>query len=115
MLSWYVAIQDDYSILDTAESGNQDLFFKLYRDLETPNLSSSGKPNVYVKISYVFPSTVRVNGLGVFSDALFGQCKWTDSQVLRERNIVLGNDRAAAQKFFLKWRTTVAEVAISAF
>ena len=97
-----MAIQDDHSILDTAESGNWDLFFKLYRDLEIPDLSLSGKLNVYIKTFYVFFSAVRVNGLGALSDVLFGQCKWIDSQVLRERNIILDNDRAAAKEFFLK-------------
>ena len=91
------------------------MFFKLHRDLETSDLSSFGKSNVYVKIFYVFFSAVRISGLGVFFDVLLKQRKWTDSQVLRERNIVLGNDRAAAQEFFLKWRITAAEVAISAF
>src|SRR6266498_2895854 len=81
----------------------------------TSDLSPSGKPNVYIKTPYVFPSVVRINGLGALSDALLGQRKWTDPQILRERNIILGNDRAAAKGFFLKWRTTAAEVAISAF
>ncbi len=77
------------------------MFSKLYRDLETPDLSPE-KLNVYVKTFYAFPSTVRVNSLGAFSDILLRQRKWTDPQVLRERNIVLGNNRAAAQEFFLK-------------
>src|SRR6266498_5144946 len=81
----------------------------------TSDLSPSGKPNVYIKTPYVFPSVVRINGLGALSDILLGQRKWTDPQVLRERNIILGNNRAAAKKFFLKWRITTVEVAISAF
>ncbi len=115
MLLWYVAIQDDHSILDTTESGNQDLLSKLYRDLETPDLSSSGKLNIYIKTPYVFSSAIRINNLGALSDALLKQRKWTDPQVFRERNIILGNDRAAAQEFFLKQRITAAEVVISAF
>ena len=75
---------------------------KLYRDLETPDLSPSGKPNVYIKTPYAFPSTVRINDLGALSNALLGQRKWTDPQILRKRNIILGNNRAAAQEFFLK-------------
>ena len=78
------------------------MFFKLYRDLETPDLSPSEKPNIYTKTPYAFSFAVRVNGLGALSDTLLGQRKWTDPQVLRERNIILDNNRAAAQKFFLK-------------
>jgi len=74
----------------------------LYRDFETPDLSPSGKLNVYIKISYAFSSTVRINNLGALSDILFGQRKWIDPQILRKRNIVLGNDRAAVKEFFLK-------------
>ena len=81
--------------MDTVESGNWDLFSKLYRDIETPDLSSFGKLNVYIKIPYVFPSAVRINDLGALSDALLRQRKWTDPQVLRERNIILDNNRAA--------------------
>ena len=91
------------------------MFFKLYRDLETPDLFSSEKLNIYVKTPYVFLSAIRISGLDALSDALLKQRKWTDLQVLRERNIVLGNDRAAVKEFFLKWRITAVEVAISAF
>ena len=59
-----MTIQDDLSILNTAESGNQDLFSKLYQDFETPDFSPSGKLNIYIKIPYAFPSVVRINGLG---------------------------------------------------
>ena len=77
-------------------------FFKLYRDLETPDLSSSRKLNIYIKTSYVFLSAVRINNLGAFSDILLKQRKWTNSQVLRKRNIILSNNRAAAKEFFFK-------------
>ncbi len=61
-----------------------------------------------------------MNGRNIYSiqDAITDYAamrKWTDPHVLRKRNIVLGNDRAAAKEFFLKWRTTAVEVAISAF
>ena len=74
-MPWYITIQDDHSILDIAESGNWDLFSKLYRDLETPDLSSSGKLNIYVKIPYAFSFAVYISGLSALSDALLGQRK----------------------------------------
>ena len=78
------------------------MFSKLYRDFETPDLSSFGKLNIYIKTPYAFLSAVRINNLDALSDVLFEQRKWTDPQVLRKRNIVLNNNRAAAKGFFLK-------------
>ena len=75
MLPWYIAIQDDYNILDITESSNWDLFFKLYRDFETPDFSSFGKLNIYTKTPYVFPSAIRINNLNTLSDTLLGQRK----------------------------------------
>jgi len=54
------------------ESGNWNLLSKLYRNLETPDLSPSEKLNVYIKTSYVFLFAVRINGLGALSDTLLG-------------------------------------------
>ena len=110
-----MAIQDDHNTLNTTESGNQDLLSKLHRDLETPNLSPSRKLNIYIKTSYVFPFTIHINNLDAFSNTLLRQRKWTDSQILRKRNIILDNDRAAVKKFFLKQKTTTVEVAILTF
>ncbi len=65
-----MTIQDDYNILITTKSDNWDLLSKLYRDLETPDLSFSGKLNIYIKTLYAFVFTVRINGLGALSDIL---------------------------------------------
>ncbi len=97
-----MTIQDDYNTLNTIKSDNQDLLSKLYRDLETPDLSPSRKLNIYIKNPYAFPSIIYINNLDTFSDTLFKQRKQINPQILKEKNIILNNNRTTTKRFFLK-------------
>jgi hypothetical protein len=104
ILPWFVGIQADHQTLDTTESGTWDELTKAHRDLTKPLTSPSGYSNMYGAIPYRFPGTVVLTGLGPLSDALVGRRRWDDPAVLRERDIVLGPDRKAANQFILNWR-----------
>jgi hypothetical protein len=104
MLPWFVGIQPDHRTLDTIESGTWDDLAKVHRDLTKQPISPSGYPNMYGAIPYRFPGTVVLTGLGALSDALVGRRRWDDPAVLRERDIVLGSDRKAANQFIVDWR-----------
>ncbi|OJD29346.1 uncharacterized protein BKCO1_830004 [Diplodia corticola] len=64
---------------------------KAHGALEAPPLTASGHPNMYGRIPYRFPAAVRLDGLGLVSDALNGGRRWDDLNVIedvREKAIV---------------------------
>jgi hypothetical protein len=49
------------------------------------------------------------------SDALVGRRRWTDPEVLHERDVLLGSDRAAALKLISEIRCSLYQALIDAY
>jgi hypothetical protein len=72
MLPWFVRVQEDGSVLETADSGTWEELSAAHRDLAAPPCTPSGfsNNNNYGVIPYAFPAAVQLSGLGKVSDAL---------------------------------------------
>jgi hypothetical protein len=56
------------------------------------------------ELFYQFPAVVELIGLGAISDVLVGRRKWDSPTVLRDRDILLGPDQEAAERYIQAWR-----------
>jgi len=115
MLPWFVGVQDDQETLDVVEGGTWSDLSTAHRDLVSPKATPSGLANRYGAIPYRFPAAVEINGLGALSDALVCRRRWDSPLVLRDRDLLLGNDRSKAVLYVRQWRALAEKVAIDAF
>ena len=65
-------------------------------------------------IPFRFAATVEISGLVAISDVLVCRTPWDSLCVEKDRNILLGKDRAAAQRFVSEWREKAVQAAIEA-
>jgi len=52
----------------------------------------SGFSNRYSKVPYAFLTVITISSLGMLSDAIICRAKWNNSDILHERDVMLGND-----------------------
>jgi hypothetical protein len=115
MLPWFVGVQDDLESLEVIEGGSWTDLAQAHRDLTSPTATPSGLANRYGAIPYRFPAAVELTGLGALSDALVGRRRWDSPQVLAERDVMLGPDRQAAQRYVNEWRVRATRQLLEAF
>ncbi|RDL34485.1 uncharacterized protein BP5553_07613 [Venustampulla echinocandica] len=115
MLPWFVGVQDDESSLEVVEGGTWEELATAHRDFVAPKATPSGLANRYGAIPYRFPACVELAGLGAVSDALVCRRRWSSPAVVRERDVLLGKDRAAAHEFIRRWREHAIKAALEAF
>ncbi|KAF8472149.1 hypothetical protein BDZ91DRAFT_717333 [Kalaharituber pfeilii] len=101
---WFVGIQEDHSTLDIPESATWEVLSNAHRDLLALSTTPSGQNNVHGFPRGRFAGSIALRGLSALSDALVGARRWTDPDVLEERNLVLGEDDAAAWEYINKVR-----------
>jgi hypothetical protein len=109
LFPWYVAIQDDHLTLEVVEGGTWNDLSQAHRDLVPAAKTPSGHPFMYGRVPFKFPAAVELSGLGALSDALVGRRQWTSPAVIKERNIILGNDREAFDAYVDAWRKNAVQ------
>ena len=114
MLPWFVGIAPNHEALEGKEGGKWSELSEAHRDMVAPPRTPSGLANKYAIIPYRFPASVRLQGLGPVSDALVGQRKWTDPEVIQEQQIIFGNPDGA-RLHLQKWRKNAYSVASKAW
>ena len=82
---WFVGIQDDHETLDMPESRSWSSVAATHGDLSTTNGTPLGQINTHVYHPYRLPAAVIMRNISSLSDALVGQRRWDDSQVVIER------------------------------
>ena len=93
---WFVGIQADHSTLDMPESGSWEFLSACHRDLLATKGTPSGQINIHGLPPSPFPASIPVRNLCAIGDALVGQCKWNDSIVIWERDLLFGDDETIA-------------------
>ena len=96
---WFVGIQEDHSTLDIPESGSWELYSACHRDHKATRNTPSGQFNVHGLPPFRFPASVALRDISALSDALVGLRRWDDPLVMRERDVLLGEDEAASWAF----------------
>ena len=89
---WFTGINEDHKSLENPDCMNWKELSKCHRHLTGPTKESLGdKPRQGVA-GIRFPAAVPIKSLYSLPQALVGIKKWTDPDVISERNILLGPD-----------------------
>jgi hypothetical protein len=96
---WYCFIDKDHNLLGNGCALSWDELAACHRDLEAPVSGPYGQLPLLGRPTYRFPGSVILASTSALGDALIGRRKWTDPQVLQERDIVLGDDDDRAHTF----------------
>jgi hypothetical protein len=62
-----------------------------------------------------FPAEIQMPSISPLCDALIGRRRWTDPEVLEERDIVLGPDNELAMMYIQDMRLKAVEIFCSCF
>lgn len=109
VLPWFVAVRDDLSTLEIAESGKWTDLAVAHTCQTSPPRTPSGFPNMFGKLPGRFPVGVQLDGLGGISDALVCHKAWDDPLVLAERDLLLRGDVAQVRQYVDNWRRNAAQ------
>lgn len=80
-----------------------------------PKKSTSGEGFRYGRPDFTFPGTTKLRSTSFIGDAIVGARRWTDSEVILERNLLLGDDEAAALKRVQEIRERLTDGFLAAF
>jgi hypothetical protein len=112
---WYTAIQSDHETLEIPGQHTWSELAALHRDLEAPVCGVAGERISQARPPYRFPGAVMLASVSPLSDALVGRRRWTDPEVLHERNVLLGSDGVAALKLISEIRSSIYHALIDAY
>ncbi|KAI9765616.1 MAG: hypothetical protein M1840_007305 [Geoglossum simile] len=96
LFAWFCGIRADHQTLDLKESETWSEVSACHQSFTAPMKSTSGEGFRYGRPIIPFPATTRMASTSPIGDALVGSKRWTDPQVTRMVEILLGpNDEAA--------------------
>jgi hypothetical protein len=96
LFAWFCGIRPDHQTLDLEESETWSEVSACHQSFTAPMKSTSGEGFRYGRPTIPFPATTRMASTSAVGDALVGSKRWTDPQVTRMVEILLGpNDDAA--------------------
>ncbi len=115
MFPWFVKVQDDHGELESIEGGSWAQVARANRDLTAPPGTAIGNHHHHKYPNARFPASVPLYGIAALPDALLGQRRWDDPLVIHDRNILLGSDKAAFDKYIAAYQTAAAQKFREAF
>jgi hypothetical protein len=109
VLPWFMQISADHEQLEVEGCVGWSELRRCHLDLEVPRRDPSGYgPGAGVGMSR-FGGSVVLGSSSALGDALVGRRKWTDPEVKRERNVLLGADARAAAEYVWGVRSRMVE------
>lgn len=90
--TWLTGIQEDHHTLDNPDALNWDEVAACHRDLEAPSKGVGGDRPTHSVPPFRFPASSYMESSYALGDALLGRRKWTDPEVLYQRDVLLGTD-----------------------
>jgi hypothetical protein len=115
ILPWFMSIGEDHEQLEVAGCLGWSEIRRCHLDLEVPDRDPSGHGLRLGAPKERFAGSVVLGSTSALGDALVGRRKWTDPEVLRERNILLGQDAPAAARYVMEVRTRLVSQYRAAF
>jgi hypothetical protein len=100
--NWLTSIQDDHKTLEMDGQLTWDEVAACHRDMLPPTRGVAGDAVSFSCPRSRFAGSVYMTSSSALCDALIGRRRWDDPQVLRERDIVLGDDDQAASDYMQK-------------
>ncbi|KAI9765327.1 MAG: hypothetical protein M1839_005527 [Geoglossum umbratile] len=96
---WYSGILENHEDSEIHGTLSWSELAACHRDLEAPAREPSGQTPRYGLLGFRFPGSIVMEGSSALGDALVGKRKWTDPQVVKERDILLGGDDENARVY----------------
>jgi hypothetical protein len=115
ILPWYMLVDGEHKELEAKGCLGWSEVRQCHLDLEVPQLDPSGYPHKMGAPTGRFSGAVVLGSTSALGDALVGRRKWTDPQVRRERDVVLGRDGVAALAYVEQVRGWLVEQYRAAF
>jgi hypothetical protein len=109
VLPWYMHIDANHEKLEIPGCLSWSEIRQCHLDLEVPASDPSGYGPRLGAPKERFGGSVVLGSTSALGDALVGRRKWTDVEVLRERDILLGPDSGAAQDYVTEVRYRLVE------
>ena len=109
ILPWYMLVDGEHKELEAKGCLGWSEVRQCHLDLEVPRLDPSGYPHKMGAPTGRFGGAVVLGSTSALGDALVGRRKWTDPQVQRERDLVLGRDGVAALAYVKQVRGQLVE------
>ena len=109
ILPWYMLVDTEHKELEAKGCPGWSEVRQCHLDLEVPRLDPSGYPHKMGAPTGRFAGAVVLGSTSALGDALVGRRKWTDPQVQRERDVVLGRDGVAALAYVQQVRGRLVE------
>lgn len=96
LFAWFCGIRADHETLDLEESETWSQVSACHQSFTAPKKSTSGEGFRYGRPTIPFPATTRMSSTSPIGDALVGSRRWTDPQVTRMVEILLGPEDSVA-------------------
>jgi hypothetical protein len=96
---WHTGIQPDHETLEIPGQHTWSEVSNLHRDLLPPSQGVNGQKLTHSVPPFRFPASVMMESSSPLCDALIERRRWTDPEVVLERDILLGADDAAAKRY----------------
>ena len=115
ILLWFMCIGADHEQLEVEGCLGWSEVRRCHLDLEVPLRDPSGYGHRLGAPKERFAGSVVLGSSSALGDALVGRRKWTDPEVIRERDTLLGSDSTVALKYVQDVRARLVEQYKTAF
>jgi hypothetical protein len=112
---WHTRIQEDHEQLEIPGQHTWSELAACHRDMVAPLRGVSGNAVAHSRPKDRFPAAVQMTSSSALSDALIGRRRWTDPEVIEERNVLLGSDDAAALRYIHEVRRRLMQDFVADF
>jgi hypothetical protein len=112
---WFTAIQRNHETLEMPDQHTWSEIAAFHRDLEAPEHGVAGEKVSKDRPPYRFPGAIKLESVSPLSDALVGRRRWTDPEVLYERDVLFGSDIAASKALVTEIRTRLYDALIRGY
>jgi hypothetical protein len=92
LFGWMLGVDAAHDRLDVPRTPSWGQVAADHRDGGIPRVQPNGLSLRHAVPDGGFPATVLLRGISPLADALVGARRWTDPEVMRERDILLGDD-----------------------
>ena len=96
---WLMGIEKDHESLELYGTCSWEEASRSHRDMTAIKKEPSGQSHHFGIGEEKFSASIELREISALSDALLGARRWNSKSVIRERNLVLGEDDVTAQRF----------------
>ena len=101
---WLMGIEEDHENLELYGTCPWEEASRSHRDMVAIKKEPSGQSHHFAIGEERFSASVELRGISALGDALVGARRWDSKSVIRERDVVLGEDDLNAQRFIKEVR-----------